>query len=559
MSPLDFVVTNPWIWLVLAAGVLMAFVSFFAQRYYKAGPNQVLIVSGRRGTYHTPDGTIKKNFRIYHGGGTFVWPLRERIDRLSLELMTLEIKTPEFYTKFGVPIVVDGIAQIKVRSDDPVAVMTAAEMFLSKSREEMNEIALQMMSGHLRAVISTLPFEEIHANPEAFAQAVQRLTAEDLANMGIQVVSFTIREIRDPQGYIEAIKRPKMAEVQKNAVLGEADAGRDSTMGKALAEREATVTASKANQEAQMAKIAADLAVAESEKNKDIQLNRFRAENATAKAESDLAYELQQAKCQQRLSEEKLGVNLVEKNKQIEVEQSEIERRELELVHTVKKPADAERYKVETLAQAEQRRRTAQAEAEANAARLKGLADAEIIRAKGDAEAEALRQRTLAEAEGLKAKCLAEAEGLKAKILAEAEGMQEKAEAWKQYNEAAVAQMFIEKLPDIAAAVAAPLSKIDRIVLVNNGNGSAEGTGIDRITKGVTDVLAQVPAVAELLTGVNLPDLVRRVPGLQRNGAQDDSSVQVTDVPADGDSASGGEPKRNVAKPSAKTPVVTSR
>src|SRR6185436_19435004 len=141
-------------------------------------------------------------------------------------------------------------------------------MFLSKSASEMNEIAHQMMQGHLRAVISTMPFEEIHANPEAFAQTVQKLTAEDLANMGIQVVSFTIREIQDPKGFLQAIGRPKMAEVQKNAVLGEANAGRDSTIGQSLAKRESTVTSAKANEEASLASLSAEVAIAEAQKDK---------------------------------------------------------------------------------------------------------------------------------------------------------------------------------------------------------------------------------------------------------------------------------------------------
>ena len=251
---METLLSSPLTWLTVVALALLMLTAFYAGRYEKVGPNEVLIVSGRPSSYTLPDGhQISKNFRIYHGGGTFVWPIRERVDRLSLELMTLEIRTPEFYTKFGVPIKVDGIAQIKVRSDDPSALITAAEMFLSKSRTEMNEIALQMMSGHLRSVISTLPFEEIHSSPETFAHAVQRLTAEDLANMGIQVISFTIREIQDPQGYLVAIGRPKMADVQKNAVIGESEATRDATMGKSLAERQATITSTKAEEEGRLA------------------------------------------------------------------------------------------------------------------------------------------------------------------------------------------------------------------------------------------------------------------------------------------------------------------
>jgi len=491
-----------WIWPILGLAALGLLMGFYAGRFEKVGPNEVLIVSGRPSTYTASDGSrVHKNFRIYHGGGTFVWPIRERVDRLSLELMTLEIRTPEFYTKFGVPIIVDGIAQIKVRSDDPTALITAAEMFLSKTRTEMNEIALQMMSGHLRSVISTLPFEEIHSSPETFAQTVSRLTAEDLANMGIQVISFTIREIQDPQGYLRAIGRPKMADVQKNAVIGEANASRDATMGQSLAEREGTLTSAKAKEEAQLAQIAADVSVAEAEKDKDLRLRAFEAEVATAKAESDLAYEIRKAKEQQRLTEETLGISLIEKQKQIEVEQAEIERREFELVHTVGKPAEAEKRKVALLAQAESERRQILAEAEAEAARKMGMADADVIRARGEAEAEAIKQ-----------KALAEAEGLKAKYLAEADGMMQKAKAYQEYNEAAVSQMLIDRLPEIASAVASPMSKIDKITLVNSSGG--DSTGAEKITKTITDVIAQVPGVVETLSGINLPELMQKVPAL---------------------------------------------
>lgn len=501
---MESLLQSPLGWIGLGALALFLLIAYFAGRYEKVGPNEVLIVSGRVTTYQAPDGQrVAKNFRIFHGGGTFVWPVRERVDRLSLELMTLEIRTPEFYTKFGVPIIVDGIAQIKVRSDDPTALITAAEMFLSKTRTEMNEIALQMMSGHLRSVISTLPFEEIHSSPETFAQTVQRLTAEDLANMGIQVISFTIREIQDPQGYLKAIGRPKMADVQKNAILGEANANRDATMGTSLAEREATITSAKAEEEGKLARLAADIEIAEKEKEKSIRIEEFNSQVATARAESDLAYELQKAKTQQLLSEEAFGISLVEKRKQIELEEAEIERRQKELEHEVTKPAEAEKSRVALLAAAESERRQILATAEAEATRRLGLADAEIIRARGEAEAEAIRQ-----------KALAEAEGLRAKYLAEAEGMKEKAKAWQEYNEAAVSQMLIEKLPEIAAAVASPLGKIDKITLVNSGGSGSDSIGVEKITRGVTDVLAQIPGVVETMSGLNLKELAGKVPTL---------------------------------------------
>jgi len=494
-------------------GTLAAVACFYATRYVKVGPNEVLIVSGRKGTYVDPRSgqKVTRNFRIYHGGGTFVWPVREKVDRMSVELMTLEIRTPEFFTKFGVPIVVDGIAQIKVRSDDPIPTATAVEMFLSKSRDEMNETAHQMMQGHLRAVISTMPFEEIHANPEVFAQTVQRLTAEDLANMGIQVVSFTIREVQDPSGYLNKLGRSQLAAVEKDAVLGEANASRDSTKGKAMAEREATVSAAKNREEAQLAEIEADLAVANSEKDKEVRLHALNGQASQAKASSDIAYDLQKAKMQQLVVEEELGVNRVQREKQIEIEELEIERKTKELRHAVERPAEAEQRRIETLANAELYKRQKQAEADARAARLQGEAEADIIRAKGAAEADAIRDRAMAEAEGVKARCLAEAEGMK-----------ERAAAWKEYNSAAVAQLVVDKLPEIAGAVAAPLDRIDRIVMVNNG--SADGTGVEKVTKGVTDVMAQLPGMVEMMTGVDLGQLLSQVPGLSNCGPNGSAS-----------------------------------
>jgi flotillin len=467
--------------------------------YKKVGPNRVLIVSGRSDTYANPytGERVRKSFKIFHGGGTFVKPFIERVDTMSVELMTLEIRTPEFFTKFGVPIVVDGIAQIKVRSEDPVAVATAAEMFLSKSAGEMNEIAHQMMQGHLRAVISTLPFEEIHNNPEAFAQTVQRLTAEDLANMGIQVVSFTIREVQDPSGYMQALGRPKLAEVQKDAAVGEANATRDAQIGRAHAEREAAVTGASARKDAELAQLSAEIAVLDAKAERDKHLAEVSADVAEKKAESDLAYELSTTKTRQTMLQE-----------QPLVRDLQIQSRERELVEEVEKPAQAERQRIETLAQAERSKIRLLAEADADAKRLLGRAEADVMLARAQAEVELVRQKGLAEAESLQKRLEAEAEGLQKRLAAEAEGMRKKAEAWQHYNSAALAELVISKLPEIASAVAAPLANIDRIVLIGEGNGSS---GIERITKGVGEVLAQVPTVVEAMSGIDLGQLMGRV------------------------------------------------
>ncbi|MCA9664518.1 MAG: hypothetical protein KC503_02985 [Myxococcales bacterium] len=477
--------------------------------YRKVGPNEVLIVSGRRGQY-TDAATgevVEKSFRVYHGGGALVLPVLERVHRMSVELMTLELRTPEFFTKFAVPIVVDAIAQIKVLSDDPAATATAAEMFLSKTEAEMNEIAHQMMQGHLRAVISTMPFEEIHANPEAFARTVQRLTAADLANMGIQVVSFTIREVRDPSGYLQALGRPQLAEVQKQAVLGEANAQRDATVGKSVADREASVSAAKAREQSKCAEIDAELAIASADAARDVRKHELAARVAEARALSELAYETKLTHGRQTLVEEQLGVSKIEREKHIELETLEVARRERELDHSVRRPAEAERYRQQLLLQVEAERTRALAEAAAEAERMRGAAHAEVTLAEGKARAEAVRLERLAEADGLAAK-----------LHAETEAMQRKAEAWQHYSPAALAELLIDRLPAVAEAVAKPLSQIDRIVLVDHGGASADGSGasassgVERVARGVTNVMAQLPAVMATMTGVDLQQLLGELP-----------------------------------------------
>jgi len=463
--------------LTLLAGVVLGLAALAVLSYRKVGPNQVLVVSGRRGRYVDPEtgATSEKNFRIFHGGGTLVLPLVERADVMSVELMTLEIRTPEFFTKFGVPIVVDAIAQIKVRSDDPIAVATAAEMFLSKNEKEMNEIAHQMMQGHLRAVISTLPFEEIHANPEVFAQHVQRLTAADLANMGVEVVSFTIREVRDPSGFLQAIGRPQLAQVKKEAELGEANAARDAKIGRAAAERAANLTAVDATRDAEMAEVDAGMALAERKAAKDRREHELAAEVAASRAQSEVAFSLETAKRRRELVERAL-----------EVQELEVRLKEQELRREVDEPAQAARRQVEAEAQAQASKRVAEAQAEAAAERLMGEARADATRLEA----------------------LAQAEGVKARLAAEAEGMRLKAEAWEHYGSTALNKLMIEQLPALAQAVAAPLAQVDKIVLVGNGEG---GAGVERLTRGITDVIAQIPAIAGALTGVDLPELLSSV------------------------------------------------
>ncbi len=530
-------------------GALLLFIFCFILPVYRAlyrkvGPNEVLVISGGKGETVTDDGGDRRRlgFRIVKGGGSLVNPLTERVEIISLELITLDIVTPEMYTKQGVPIKVDGVAQIKVRGDD-VSIRTAAEQFLNKSRDEIKQIAYQTVAGHLRAILGTLTVEEVYAAHDTFAQRVAEVSAGDLTNMGLEVVSFTIREISDSRGYLEAIGKTRIAQVKRDAQIGEAEANRD-----------ATIRAANANQEAATAKFMADTKTAEADRDYKLQVADYAASVNQKKAEADLAYDLQKYKTAQAVKEQEVMVQIVEKMKQAELEEKEIARKEKELVATIQRPAEAERNRIQTIAEAEQFRlkttalgqseaakmtgfaqaevvqKTGTAEAEAN--KVRGIAEADVARAKALAEAASIEAKGLAEAKAVEAKGLAEAEAVKAQGLAEALAMSKRAEAFKAYNEAAVAQMFIEKLPEIAQAVASPLARVDKIVLVNSGSGSEGGIGASKLTGEITNIMAQVPPVMEAMTGIKLGDLVSKIPGLTAPPPQ---AVDVT--PTDGGAA----------------------
>jgi len=462
--------------------VVILFIVVYASRYVKAGPNEVLVISGRRRTMTTADGRHESvGFRIRVGGGAFVWPIFERVDILSLELMTLEVKTPEVYTEQGVPIMVDGVAQMKVQGTD-LAIRNAAERFLGMNRQEIANIALQTLEGHLRAILGTMTVEQVYKNRDMFAQRVQEVSASDLANMGLVIDSFTIRDIRDSHQYLEALGRPRIAQVKRDATIGEAEATRD-----------ATIRSAQAKQEGETARFAAETKIAEASRDYEMSLANYQASVQEKKAAADLAYDLQKFKTEQAVRAEEIQVQVIERQKQIEVQENEIQRKEKELVATIEKPATAERARIQTLAEAEQYRLKTTASGQAEATRAIGTADADANKAKG----------------------LAQADIIKAQGFAEAEAMQKKADAWQEYNQAAIAQMFIDKLPEVATAVSAPLAKMDKIVVISQGGDGQTGAGASKVTRDVTEIIAQLPAVIEALTGVKLQDMVARLPQIR--------------------------------------------
>jgi flotillin len=492
--------------IIAVAGILFVVFVLFAlaaSRYKKVGPNQVLVISGRRHTITNPVTGEKERvgFRVVKGGGAVIWPIVERVDVLSLEIMTIDVETPEVYTELGVPVTVDGVAQIKIKGDE-VSIRTAAEQFLSKSTTEVKTVAHETLAGHLRAILGTMTVEEIYKDRDAFAQRVQEVSAMDMAHMGLDIVSFTIKDIRDDQGYLDALGQARTAEVK-----------RDARIGQALADRDATIKSAEARQEGETAKYEAETKIAESEKDYSVQKAAYDGEVNRRRAESELAYTLQQNIENQKVKAEAVQIEVVEKQKQIEVQGQEVQRRERELEATVRKPVEAEQYRIETLANAERSRTEIEAAGQASA-----------IRATGEAEADATRARGLAAAEVQKAQGMAEADVIQAQGLAEAQAMQKKAAAWQEYNQAAIIQQLIDSLPRVASAIAQPLARTERIVVISSGG---DGAGASRVTQDVANIIAQVPTTIEALTGVDVIGTIKNLPAVQ--GASGDQEPAADD------------------------------
>ncbi len=476
--------------------VLFVLAGFWASRYKKVGPNQVLVISGRRRMAINPmTGQREKvGFRVVKGGGTVIWPVLERVDVLSMEILTIEVAVKNVYTVQGVPVHVDGVAQIKIRGDD-TSIYTAAEQFLSKGPDGIIYVAHETLAGHLRAILGMLTVEEIYKDRDAFAQKVLEVSASDLANMGLEIVSFVIKDIRDDKEYLDSLGRTRTAEVKRDAVKGEAEAQRDATIAQANAARDATIQSARARQEGKTAEFEANTKIAEAEKNYAVQKAAYDEEVNRRQVQAELARTLQEKITTQEIKAQEVQIEVVTKQKQIEVQEQEVLRKVRELEATVQKPAEAEKYRIETLASAKKYQIETEAAGQAEAIRLQGQGEADATRARG----------------------LAQAEVIKAQGFAEAEAMEKKAAAWQQYNQAAIIQQLIEALPKVAAAIAQPLAQTDRIVIINSGG---DGAGAARVTADVTNIIAQVPATLEALTGVNLVQMLQTLPGIGQAAQQ---------------------------------------
>ncbi|UZJ79920.1 flotillin family protein [Fictibacillus sp. KU28468] len=478
----------------IAAGivvfVVVALISVFITKYKTAGPDEALIVTGSfLGSKNVNIDESGNKIKIVRGGGTFVFPVFQQSEPLSLLSSKLEVQTPEVYTEQGVPVTADGTAIIKIGSSIG-EIATAAEQFLGKTKQDRELEAREVLEGHLRSILGSMTVEEIYKNRDKFSQEVQRIASQDLAKMGLVIVSFTIKDVRDKNGYLEALGKPRIAQVKRDADIATAEA-----------EKETRIKRAQANKEAQKSELERATEVAEAEKINQLKIAEFRREQDIAKAKADQAYHLEEARAKQEVTEQQMQIKIIERQKQIELEEKEIARREKQYDSEVKKKADADRYAVEQAAEAEKRKQLA--EADANKYRVEAMATA---------EAEKVRLEGLSKAEAERAKGETEAEVIRLKGLAEAEAKQKIAEAFEMFGQAAILDMIVNMLPAYAKEVASPLSNIDKITVVDTG-GSGENGGANKVTGYATNLMASLQETLKASSGIDVKELIENFSG----------------------------------------------
>jgi len=443
---------------------LILLMSMFARLYRKAGPHEALVVYGFRGT------------RIIKGRGSVIFPMVENCKLLSLELMSFDVAPQQdLYTKQGVAVTVEAVAQIKVKSD-PESIQTASEQFLTKTPQEREGLIRLVLEGHLRGIIGQLTVEEIVKQPEMVGDRMRSTCADDMNKMGLEVISFTIKEVRDKNDYITNMGRPDVARIKRDADVAAAEAERDTAIKRAEAMRASAVAKAQADKERVLAETLSLAAQAEAQRDLQLKQANFLEAVQKQKASADKAYEIQTNVMQQQVMAEQVKIEHVQKTGQIAVQEAEIQRRERELIATVLKQAEIERRRIETLAEAQKQKLILEADGQAASTRATGEAEAEIIFRKGEAEAKA---------------------------------MNVKAEAYQEYNQAAVIDKLITSMPEIIKALASPLANVDKITIVSTGNGDT--AGMHKITGDVTAMAAQIPALFETLSGMQFSELLSKV------------------------------------------------
>ncbi len=467
----------------IGLGVAVLLLVIFMCNYIKVPPNVALIVSGRKHKYRVKGENgqeqIKQfGYRIVRGGATFVIPFFERVDKLNLGIMQVDIKTTQpVPSQEYIGVMVDGVANIKIGSDD-VSVATAAEQFLSWKQEQIAAVAMQVLEGNMREIIGRMTISDLVQNRDKFATETQRAATADMKNMGLEIVNITIQNFSDNDGVLDTLAVKNIAEKKRDADIARAEAERDTLIRQSLAD-----------QEGNKARTEASAHIAEQDKDLELRRAAFRAEQDRAKAEADLAYQVQQENSRKELETERAAAELIRLQKETELQAQQVQIQREKLSIEVRERAEAERDA--QIAAAEAAKAVVQTQAEAELFRQTREAEAKLITAQKEAEAQYLLAQK-------------EAEAIRMKGEAEAEAMLKKAEAMKQYGQAAMMQMVIEKLPDMAKAVSEPLSKTDKIILFGQG-------GATSMAQDTAGTMLQTFEAVKQAVGLDIPQMLRDV------------------------------------------------
>jgi len=491
---------------VILAVVLAVFIAgwLFSRNYIKVSPNAVAVFSGRK--RKLPDGRLV-GYRMVKGGAALRIPLLEKVEYLSLNVMTIPLEIKRAYTLKGVPVSVKAVANVKIRSDD-TSLQAAAERFLGMTHDQIQRVIFQTLEGHLRSILGTLTVEEINNDRQSFAQKLTSEAAADLEKMGLGVDVLTIQEISDEEEYLNALGKRRTAEVKRDATIGEAEATRDAKIKSALA-----------LQEGEKARFSAEAEIAQAQRDFMIRQAQYQAEVETQKATAAQAGPLSQAKARQGVVAEEVKVERQRTLEMISVQEQEVQRKQRELEATVIKPAEADRLAAIVRAEADKQAAILQAEGRRSALIAMAEAEQEKLRKEGFGRAAAVEAEGKAEAAKIEAIGLAQAKAIEAQGVAEATAILRKADAWKQFNDAAKLQTILEKLPAIIesstgvfGAVAAPFGNIDKLVVIDQGGGTAGAgnSGLERLAKASPSVVFNLLQQFEAL-GLNLPAVLQQL------------------------------------------------
>lgn len=451
--------------LTIGAIVLVVLVAiFFAAGYMKAPPDTAYIISGpfRR--------------KILIGRAGFRIPFFERVDKISLRVMQVDVKTSEAVpTNEFINVNVDGVANIKV-SSNPELLKKAAESLLGMKQSELISLVTQVLEGNMREIVGSVGLKEMVQDRQGVAKKITENVVPDMEKLGIEVVNFNIQNFKDNAGTIENMGIDNVEQIRKNAQIAKANAQRDIAIATANAEQEANAV--KVESQKQIAEQNAALAVQEAD---------MKVKADTKKAEADAAYAIQQESQRKTIEITKANADIARREKEADLAEKEIAIKERKLDAEIRKQADALNYKVAKEAEAELIKRQKEAEAMAFEAIKKAEAQ--------KAEAEALRYAMEQEAEGIRAKGLAEAEAI-----------EKKAEAQKKMGEASVLEMYLQALPDVVKNAAEPLSRTDKIVMYGDGNAT-------KVVKDVMNSTNQIMEGVKQASGIDISALLAGVVG----------------------------------------------